>query len=51
MTTTIQAKNRVQDVTESFYFGGTHPIRSLKKTGPETLPLAMPHVELHSELY
>ena len=47
--TKIHAKNRVRNVTGSFYFCETHPHD--QKTGRETPPLAIPQVELHSEFY
>ena len=47
--TKIQAKNPVRNVTASSYFCETHPHD--QNPGRETLPLAIPQVELHSEFY
>ena len=51
--TKIQAKNRVRDVTlrVSTFVKPTHTIKKKLKNGRETLPLAIPQVELLSEFY
>ena len=49
--TKIEAENRVRNVTRCLHFRETHPHDYFKKTGRETLPLAIPQVELHSQLH
>ena len=48
--TKIQAKNPVLDVTGGFFFFA-QPTHTIQKTGPETRPLAILRVELHSDFH